>query len=290
LQSPRITDFDGDTLTVYDSALQRASRFTTDGLFLDSFRQMNGGRPSVLVARGDLLIGIIWEGQRVTNTQYARPRALITKAATGDTVAIVRGEFVPESRITDLTEPGGTYRGRLSALFFGGSPAMVITHERDIVLARGDEPLIQVFSPLGELRLRIRIVQPERPIDAGFRNRYFAYLDSLATAEDRQLSEDARQRLVFADRVGFSTSMCVDGRGWLWLRDVWGNVLNWASDTAWWHVVDAEGCYQGRAYLPGRLFAAMDGLLMSTRYDEETGEEIPIVYRIVPAVAGLRYP
>ena len=288
-QNPKITAFNGDTLTVYDSALQRASRFTTDGRFLDSFQQSNGGGPSVLVAHGDLLIGITSEGERPANIQYRRPRALITRAVTGDTVAIVRGEFVPESRFTDLTEPGGTYRGRYSNLQLGGHPEMVITPQHDIVLAQGNEPLIEIFSRLGEPRLRIRIEQPERPIDASFRDRYFTFMDSLATAMGRTIREDYRERYVFADKVGFSEDLRVDDRGWLWLLDEWGKAFNAERGRTWWHVVDAEGRYLGRAFLPGTPHAIRDGLLMSTWYDEETGEEIPIVYRIVPAVEGLRY-
>ncbi len=288
-RGPEITALDGDTLTIYDHGTQRASRVTTDGCFLDSFRQSNGGVPNVLVSNRDYLIGISWEGQRLTDVHYTRPRALITRATTGDTVAIVRGEFVPESRVTYPSGLGGTYRGRLSVVFFGGSSAMAVTREREIILAQGNQPLIQIFSPLGVLRRIIRIDQQERPIDAAFRNRYFTFMDSLATAEGRLPSEDIRQQVVFAERFGFSTSIYADDRGWFWLRDVEGNVFNWAVDAAWWHVVDSEGRYLGRAHLPGKLFSIRDGQLMSIRTLPETDEQIPIVYRIVPAVEGLHY-
>jgi hypothetical protein len=289
-QGPRLTAFDGDTLTIYDTGLRRASRFTTGGRLLDTFSQMNGGSPRDLVAHGDLLIGITSESQRPANIQFGRPRALITRAATGDTVAIVRGEFVPVTRFTDMTEPGGTYRGRYSMLQLGGYPEMVISPRHDIVVAQGNEGFIQVFSPLGEPRLRIRIEQPERPIDAAFRDRYFTFMDSVATARGRTMTADYRARYVFADKVGFSENLLVDDRGWLWLLDEWGKAFNAAPDRTWWHVVDAEGRYLGRAFLPGTPHAIRDGLLMSTWYDEETGEQIPTVYKIIPAVEGLRYP
>ncbi len=286
---PKLTAFDGDTLTIHDTGLQRAIRFTTDGRLLDTFRQSNGGGPSVLVAHDGLLIGVVSESQRPANIQYSRSRALITRAATGDTVAIVRGEFVPVTRFTDLTEPGGTYRGRYSMLQLGGYPMMVITPRHDIVVAQGNEALIQIFSPLGEPRPRIRIEQPERPIDASFRNRYFAFMDSLATASGRIPQEGLRERLVFADKVGFSEDLRADDRGWLWLMDVMSRYIATEPDAAGWHVVDAEGRYLGRAYFPGTPYAIRDGLLMCIRYVEETGEQIPTVYRIVPAVEGLRY-
>ena len=136
----------------------------------------------------------------------------------------------------------------------------------------------------------LNLRQPERPLDAAFRNRYFAFADSVAAARGLTPQADIRERLVFAEKVGFSEDLLVDDRDWLWLLDEWGKAFNADRSRTWWHVVDAEGRYLGRAFLPGTPSAIRDGLLMTTRYIEETGEQIPTVYRIVPAVAGLRYP
>ena len=289
-RNPNSMFFAGDTLVVYDTALQRASRFTLDGRHLDSVRQSNGGSPYLVVPHGGLLIGVDSEGWRPANIQYGRPRALVTRASTGDTVAMVRGDFVPESRFTDLTEPGGNYRGSYSYLQMGGHPEMVVTPDYDIVVAQGDIGLIQVFSVSGEPRLRIRVVYSERPIDAAFRDRYFAAWDSAAAAWGRSLHEDVRERVAFAEKVGFSDDLLVDDRGWFWLMDPLNQLYATTPDAGWWRVVDAEGRYLGRALVPGRPHAIKDGLLMSVRYEESTGEQIPTVYRIVPMVEGIVYP
>jgi len=56
------------------------------------------------------------------------------------------------------------------------------------------------------------------------------------------------------------------------------------------YILDPEGRYLGQAAIPNARASIVRGHLLATIEDNETGEQIPMVYRIVPTVEGLKYP
>ena len=94
----------------------------------------------------------------------------------------------------------------------------------------------------------------------------------------------------FPERGGYWGHIIVDDAGNLWLQDVMSNP-SWIPSEPWLHhVVSPEGRYLGTVELPCRTGVITDGKLLAIVADPETDEEWAVVYQIIPAVPGLKYP
>ena len=81
-----------------------------------------------------------------------------------------------------------------------------------------------------------------------------------------------------------------DEHGWLWLLDARDETMHQEGADFLYHIVDTEGRYLGTALLPARTGIIQNGRFHTLLEDPETGDSIPTVLSLYPAVDGLVYP
>ncbi|MFO7767906.1 MAG: 6-bladed beta-propeller [bacterium] len=284
----------GDTLQVFDASLQRTTLFRTDGSLIGTVHSpLDASVDHMIQVEDDRLLMLDWQREMKGNISHQRPEAVLA-GSSGDTLAWIRGPSIPQSRFTDLTGPDGRYAGRYTRLMFGGMPQLLFDSPDRILIAHGTEPVIDRYGLDGTHRLRVRI-EVELPVmDRGFQDRYWQLADSIAAAQGQEPErmERVKERMMFADRLGFSERGFVDDRGYVWLLDQRAIPFMVPGDPASYHLVSPEGRYAGTVEVPGpfsRVFAVDDGLVLATTYDLATGVTEAVVYRLHPAVEGFDY-
>ena len=153
------------------------------------------------------------------------------------------------------------------------------------------EPVLEWYDLEGNLRERIHIDLPPQPVTAAMRSQYMSEYNRDLTEREDPRPPRPREWFAFPEYVGYWRSARIDDAGYIWLRDVLDASRLEHEEGYLFHVIDPRGRYLGTTWLPEDLgWNICDGKLLDIVEDEETGEPIPTVYRIVPAVPGLKYP
>lgn len=110
--------------------------------------------------------------------------------------------------------------------------------------------------------------------------------DEGASETNREAARIRRDNPRFTDPKHWWSRPIVDDRGflWLWLH----NARDLPDEADRWVVVSPDGEYLGRTTTPGWA-QPHRGYLLTVLEDTTSGERIPTVYRIRPAVEGLTY-
>jgi hypothetical protein len=219
---------------------------------------------------------------------YRSSLCLILTATDRDTVCSVSTGLVQEAFVT--TRPDGGWSAR--SMPFAAQTTARFVPGRGILATDGDRPELTWYDLTGNARTIIRLGLPARELTAEIRQdyeqRFQQRQDELAELRGRPSQPIGEVH--YPDRGGYWGDTTVDDAGYLWLRDVMSNPL-WLSSEPWLHhVVSPRGEYLGTVELPCRAGTITRGRLLAIVADPETDEEQAIVYRLRPAVVGLRYP
>ncbi len=166
-------------------------------------------------------------------------------------------------------------------------PAMSIAPDGRVYLTTGERPEILCYNWDGILTV-VRFDLKEERVTSDDRK---AVLDNTDLNEIPPRFRENFINQQFPKSKAYWTNITTDDRGFVWLtREAEYNLQNPASIPRT-LVVDSEGRLLGSTRLPVLISQIRRGLLtMGIRQDPDTGELLPVVYRILPIAPGLDYP
>ena len=208
----------------------------------------------------------------------------------GEKIAEVHTPWIRISEMMDVNVGGTTYASPIQ-IAFGPLPTAIYHHTHGIVLSLSEQPILAIYDPAGRKTRMIRIELDPEPVTAADISRVRQTL-----LENNEQSEKPMDWQSFADHYPFADEKAlwgrieIDAEGYFWLdlslppETEEGNIHSYM-------VLSPEGEYLGTTSRPYDPSASMSGgRLYILEEDRETGEILPTVYRINPAVRGLQYP
>lgn len=178
---------------------------------------------------------------------------------------------------------------------YGSIPDIEFAPGWGLLVSYGDKPELTRYEPDGSVADRIRIDMEPEPVTASDRakvtDQYDKRISELEGA-NREYFRRRKEALVFADEKPFWTDIVVDDSGFIWMLVSESQPERGEAGGNLYRVLSPEGEYLGNSRWPTTLARARVsfGHLLFFESDGETGESVPVVYRITPAVQGLRYP
>ncbi len=280
----------GDTLSVYDGSLRRAALFRTDGTFVNSFSSPLLPRLLRTIEVGPAGELICIHRRQVNappETQLIEAQGVLILSASGDSIATIE---TPRVQVGSFTQVSGGQGSAFTAAHFIGYPQAEYVPGRGIYITAGG-PWIRWYDLRGNLTLVVMIDQPRDPVTQDERDQLIRSLDAaVENAPDASAAASARRTrelLDIPDTKDYWDTMDVDEYGYIWARipsDYSGRVRLRPDH----RVFSPTGEYLGDTTWPDDAWIVSRGHLLLIR--DYTTNPIPVVYRIRPAVRGLRYP
>lgn len=302
LDFPRNLQIVSDTLYVNSHiASWRLTRFTTDGSLVDLTVQRvptRGTIPTLYQAQsGNLLIRV--DNHPVIGDDWFVDSQMVVLSADEDTVAVIKVPRVQFAKTTSFNDQGMPYPPTL--LLYAGYPALGFRSEQGIFASSGMEPVLRFYDLTGALTRVVRIDMDPEEITS---EEKIAFLDVL-----RSELHEARNRPnppaftitrleaeiadpPFPPHKGYWRGVDIDDAGWIWLSMVEPplevQTEPWAPR---YKVLSPKGEYLGDTVWPQLISGHVrGGRLLGIQEDPETGEKIPVIYRIIALQEGFIYP
>lgn len=280
----------------------RLTRFTPGGRLVDlTVREMplDSVIPTLVMSPSGEVLTCTSRRPRVGEWEYAYAETAIY-APEGDTVAVVRTPRIPYARYVRIAwdDRVTDYPLRVQ---YNGRPLMDYHPEVGLFASTGMESEITFYDLGGRLVRRVRVeLEPQEVTDSERR----VYLDRIEALleQERGRPEPDRYSIErfeamfrgaeFPEYRAFWREVEVDDAGWLWLSLVEAPEATPQFETgSRWRVLDERGEYLGVTTWPRLMNAQVSmGHLTGVREDVDTGEHIPVIFRIRPTAEGLRYP
>ncbi len=281
-----------DIVTVHDSWLQRTSLFRTDGTLISSVSRQttSGGRYIELYPGPDdtrITLSQVWEGGE-NEYRYEHLR-VVTLNTDGDTLGLMESATVPFGyRFNEQNIRSTAY------VHFMARPQAVILPAEGILLTSGTETELCWYDLTGNLQRRIRIDMEREVVTPEERGRIIDRSEErVAEAGSdirRTLAKLQQKHMRIPDSKDFWSGLIVDDSGFIWLQKP-GDAFGIQAEEGVTHrVLSPDGEYLGDSIWPAAEGWISRGNFLTYREDADTGEQQAVVYRIVPAVRGLRYP
>jgi hypothetical protein len=293
-QNPSLLAVEDGRVILYDPRLARTACFRPDGSLIETIpvpiprRRLSiqacyplpGGR-SLLI---DRISNNAREGYRIVS------KVVTICTAGGDTLATFTTGPVTDDYIFNQ----GYYAWRV----FAGSPEAVYAPGSGVYLTTGLEPRITVRDLTGRI---IRIIDagipPERVTRSERRSLETRLREWVAAAENDREKEAAKGRLEHVelnDPKAYWNDLIVDEYGYLWCERPDQTYHNIVGDVPsrehrFFRVFNPDGEYLGDTRVPtwGSLSR---GHFIALEDNEETGGFEVVLYRIRPAVEGMKFP
>ena len=206
-------------------------------------------------------------------------------------------ETAPVAREFHYIRPlgGGRERPAWARIPYSPEPTATYVPETGVLLSTGAEPKLYWYGIDGSLIRRIILDLPSEKPSSEERS---VYTDRLRQrGEDdpswREIIQAQLKNLVFPDNKSYWTEVTVDDVGYIWLKVPESPAVRETAGGYLFRVLSPNGEYLGLTRLPPPVFRIswiIRGHLLAVVRDLETGEDIPTVWRLVPQVAGFRYP
>lgn len=311
LQHPRVQDVRDGKVTLFDLPTRRLSFFSFEGKLIETISApsvsgmlaMNWNtRVFHILPNGNQML--LFRHQDMSSFREPERVSALFLSATGDTLANVgtswvetgypvEGFYTFEGRRTTST------RGRQFP--YGPKPTSTFNSQIGFVIGNGVDPILTVYDFNAEIQKEIRIIQEPERVDAEMKQQVTkAVEDKIQSSEgvSRLNWQEYLENLSFPTTIAFSADVEVEDSGFIWIKvpQFPTGIAEYTDST--WRLISPEGEYLGTTVRPeddvrnpvgswGRVF---NGRLLIIHEDDETGEYLPTVYRIRPAVRGLKYP
>ncbi|MFC1529106.1 6-bladed beta-propeller [Gemmatimonadota bacterium] len=275
--------------SIWDYNHQRLTRFRTDGTLLDVITSPDRSRSVTgiyLTSEGNRVLLASTGHQPESGFLLDNARAIITDPV-GDTLATVETPWT----ITGFSIPSNPTAW--SRVEFTGDPIIQYHPEYGILATTGGTPDISLYSAAGVLSRQIRVDLEPEPVSEEERRRIIEIADGWAdraSGPSRARSKERRDALKILEYKAFWEDVQVDQNGYFWLRIPEMYESYRESGGTLYRVLSPEGEYLGDTRWPSISGTPGDGRLFTRESDEETGQTRLVVYRIRPAVEGLRFP
>ena len=292
--SMRLLYLHNDILNLYDYRNRRATLYRTNGTLVDVitpwdpyrstrdiYQTFEGPRIYIVSAEDLREGGYDWNG-----------REAFIIGADGEEIAVIATPRVANYYAVDFASGYGSLR-----IEYAGSPVMQYYPNRGILVTSGDEPALYWYDLTGSLTgiTRMRI-EPEPVTDEERRaiQQRFDEHNEMISERDPDMGRAERNVFNIRDYKAFWDNAYVDDAGYVWLQlPEMTAVIQELGGPAF-HVLSPEGEYLGNTRWPvvGLVSsgAIARGCFMGCAVDQETGERIPTIFRIISAVEGLEYP
>ncbi len=282
-------------LHIYDMMVERVSRFSLEGELLETvsaplsvtpssgylFRMhlTPDNQPVMITQQDDYRSGDLWQRRRG-----------FLYSVEGDSLLTVQSDWILGQKVYPVGDQFNSVN-----MPYSPSPHVYYSPHYGFITGTGREPVLDLCS-LDGIRSQVRFDEEPVLVTAEDRRRTRAsYDERIAEAEGarRAMLMVEKDVLEWPDHRPFWRSFEVDDQGFIWL-EVYRTFREMQDEgmSPLFMVLSPEGEYLGRVRPPSysgvKVFS--NGYLMLIRYDAETGEQFPMVFRIRPAVRGLRYP
>lgn len=225
-------------------------------------------------------------------------------SATGDTLADVGTPWIDtgypaERTFTSESRRISSTTGRQFP--YGPKPTVTFNSQVGIIIGNGVDPILTIYGFDGEIKKEIRIIQEPERIDDVMRQRVIqAVKDKIHSSEGASQIwwQEYLGTLSFPETIAFSANVEVEDSGYIGIQvPQFPTAVAEYTDTTW-RLISPEGEYLGLTVRPaddmrtpaGSWGRVHNGKLLIMHEDDETGEYLPTVYRIRPAVRELKYP
>lgn len=291
-RSIRLVSFDGEVLQLWDSSNRRLSRFSKEGAFIDDMLPpQQASVTSMILCPGEQVLTTQMRTETGDGYLYVSARVLIFNDK-GDTIATVDSNPVASATHREWTNASGSVSFERRSIPFSPAPSVEYANNLGFFLMTGATPEIQYFDLSGNLKKIIRLGLPVRKITAEMKR---LYEDDLRQGMQEAAISRGREPMpfpeqVFPEEAAFWHGGFLDDQGYLWLFEMLLPGEESPESGIKCLVVDPEGRFLGRTTVPNARATVSKGKLFAIIEDTETGEQVPTVFRIRPAVSGLRYP
>jgi len=293
-RSPNLLWIRDNNVAVFDMRNRRTSLFNINGTFLRSFSYSKGGSFSALHPLQDgCMVVIDTDLSSIAQSleSIRIPMATVINAA-GDTLSQVKSPPYSMGRIIELEE----YRmGLFNAPYFSARSNIQYHPGKGILVYSTAEPEFKWYGLDGILISVIRVDMPPPPVTYEDRQAIEKMLDDdIQTASDDRglaMAKLRKKHAIIPDVKSYWTSITVDDSGYYWLS---GNPDFSAEGMERYHqpskVLSPDGEYLGDTTLPETVMYLSRGHVLTYSEEEETGESVFVVYRIISKIEGLEYP
>lgn len=285
-----------------DVVAQRSHAFALDGTLLRTVTipaQARGERGLIdgewwILSDNRIVVSKLGSG-REEQRNTVRAEMLVID---GDGNALARAE-TPWLSVTESVQPADLSEAGSVDLQFRGLPAGQYSRDHGFFLMRPDQPEVRVYDLEGDLIRILRVDLPPRPVTRDDRFRVEQRLEeelqralnpdeTASYRPDPERARFARDNPRYVDPKDYWQGMFIDDQGFVWLMPLPddGGFQSDPSRTAW-LVLSPEGEFLGRTTAPGRHFHR--GHVLTTEEDPESGERLPVLYRMRPTVRQIDY-
>jgi hypothetical protein len=289
-------------IQAYGIKERRTTRFSIDGALLDvatlspdidllgntGFIRLPDGRQLILT--NDAPTG--GRGDKGGNVAEQKRWGAVIFSADWDTIGAAHTPWIRVAKMMDVPKGNAKYAAPMP-IAFGPLPTALYHPYHGIVLSPSDRPELQIYDTSGRRTRTIRIdLNSERVTEAdrGIARRTLLQDAAQSNEAERTMWESIIEQYAFADEKAFWGMAEIDDEGYFWL-DMSLHPEETADENHTFMVLSPEGEYLGMSSRPYGLSTFITrGQMFILEEDLETGEILPTVYRISPAVRGLAYP
>jgi hypothetical protein len=216
----------------------------------------------------------------------------IVLSGDGNRISEAYTPWIQVEKMVDISFQGSVYAYAIP-IGFGPQPMACYHPTHGIVLSLSEQPVLQVYDLTGRKTRMIRLdLDPEAVTPAEKTRVRQIYLEnSTEEADGKPVDwESIASKYPFADQKAFWGTTEIDENGYFWL-DLSLEPVSLEGDIHEYMVLSPEGEYLGNTSRPYRPETHISkGHMYLLEEDPETGEILPTVYRIIPAINGLNYP
>jgi len=282
---------DHDVLHIYDLSNTRTTRYATDGILLEVVTYPQRGRrlSDIFCAPQGLRICTYLISDDDHQYSWSSIGAIFVSAA-GETLATVATTPIPTMFLYNFETGSG-----VRAMEYSGTAVVEFLPGKGLLLSNGVEPKLDWYNEKGVLYWEIRLDLPPEQVSDQERNAIIRRADEEVQNASEQnrpvaVTKAARDALKIPDKKAFWGRVMFDDKGFIWLQkpEPWVDMQEAGGFE--WRVLNPEGEYLGDTRLPWRSGMVVSGRFLGYTELEDTGERIPTVFLIRPAVEGLEYP
>lgn len=225
------------------------------------------------------------------NSENQRWGAIVL-SKNGNKVSEAFTPWTQVEKMIDVSFQGNIYAYAVP-IAFGPQPTAHFHPTHGIVLSLSEQPVLEIYDLTGRKTRSIRLELDTEPVTPAEKSRVRQiYLEtSVATSDGKPVDwESIASKYPFADQKAYWGMVEIDEDGYFWL-DLSMEPESQESNIHEFMVLSPEGEYLGntsRPYKPDTYITR--GRMYILEEDPDTGEILPTVYRINPAVSGFKYP
>ena len=273
-----LAGIEDNIITLFDYKLLRFSTFDSDGTLIRVTRADVSTRAFLAYLMTDNTVIALSERLEVEGQDVYSRQTLTVNKPDQNPITIEGARSV----IGYTLNEGRTHM----YMYYVPTPSMSIAPNGRVLMTTGEKPEILCYNWDGVLTVIRFHLEVERVTSDDRR----AVLDNTDYDQMPPRLWEQYRNIKFPRSKAFWNNITTDDRGFIWLtREAEYNLQNPATIPRT-LVVDREGRLLGSTRLPVLISQIRRGFLMGISQDPDTGELLPVVYRILPIAPGLDYP